>query len=876
MTISIPTATQTEFTTGIDDTIVVSPASVPAVVRDTEEAFTTALKTKLDGIEAGADVTDAANIAAAGAAMTANNLSDLGSADSALTNLGFGAAGKAIAADATAQDVLDYLSATSADVSYINTGAGAVSRTVQAWLRERPISVVDYGAVGDGGKNSANNTAFQAAIDVVLAAGGGSIYIPPGTYYFNEAGSELDPGAGNILFLGAGKHASILKFDEGTGTNQADPNAWSLFVNTTNSTKGLLGFEQLGLRGTWDTNKRNGGGTPFWLDYYSDVWIDSCHFEALSFVAMDFHFLGRFRATHNSYKDIARDVFRIRDTPNCIVLGNYGLRNGDDVVAIHTRDDISLWPTREGIVVAQNQFINSGVIKILGGRQIKVVDNWQDYPNVGGIQVGYDGTEGNLPIVGVQISGNTINNLVEVTSATPAATGNGIVVRQVPPRGVTSTNNTAPGRWDSTGDDFIYPWDHIDNDTSDATKAVAPMEGIEVSNNKLRRTCPTATNFSDYGFGSVLRLGVEYDPAITDADLRQSIGIYFIEGGLNSTHIHHNIVEHFVSSIAFGAPTSHHDYIDVVVDRNIFRDFTARGIYVVSGAYSTDIAIENNRIDGDIYRKASNSNNDGSYVANSTPNGVDVGAAKGVSIKQNQFSKVCNAINATSLDEQDIENNTLILSAPAALGFNTGNKGIGSVPNGGGRYRFKIVNSDPTDANHLQLGNNQLAESSATPSTGTYIVGTFVRDNGPSAADGRLGWLRVTTGSGHVLDTDWVEINPGTSGTYTPTLTSVANIDATALTWARYFRIRDTVTVIVSLSIDPTSGGSTTTTVGIDLPVASGFTVAADCGGIAQNNSTTQNATIAADTTNDRAQLSFPATNTANIGWIAMFTYEVK
>lgn len=45
---------------------------------------------KLDGIEAGADVTDAANVAAAGALMAANNLSDLNNAATARTSLGLG------------------------------------------------------------------------------------------------------------------------------------------------------------------------------------------------------------------------------------------------------------------------------------------------------------------------------------------------------------------------------------------------------------------------------------------------------------------------------------------------------------------------------------------------------------------------------------------------------------------------------------------------------------------------------------------------------------------------------------------------------------------------------------------------------------------
>ena len=53
-------------------------------------AFTDAEQSKLSGIEAGADVTDTANVAAAGGALTANNLSDLANAGTARTNLGLG------------------------------------------------------------------------------------------------------------------------------------------------------------------------------------------------------------------------------------------------------------------------------------------------------------------------------------------------------------------------------------------------------------------------------------------------------------------------------------------------------------------------------------------------------------------------------------------------------------------------------------------------------------------------------------------------------------------------------------------------------------------------------------------------------------------
>jgi hypothetical protein len=51
----------------------------------------------VDGIEANADVTDTANVTAAGAAMTANNLSDLDNAATARTNIDVDQAGTALA-----------------------------------------------------------------------------------------------------------------------------------------------------------------------------------------------------------------------------------------------------------------------------------------------------------------------------------------------------------------------------------------------------------------------------------------------------------------------------------------------------------------------------------------------------------------------------------------------------------------------------------------------------------------------------------------------------------------------------------------------------------------------------------------------------------
>ena len=68
---------------------------------------------------------------------------------------------------------------TSANVAYNQGGTGAVDTNVQAKLRET-VSVMDFGAVGDG--TTDDTAAIQAAINSVSSTGGGTVYLPSGTY----------------------------------------------------------------------------------------------------------------------------------------------------------------------------------------------------------------------------------------------------------------------------------------------------------------------------------------------------------------------------------------------------------------------------------------------------------------------------------------------------------------------------------------------------------------------------------------------------------------------------------------------------------------------------------------------------------------------
>jgi len=86
-------------------------------------------------------------------------------------------------------------------VIYDPAGSGAVATTAQTKLRET-VSVKDFGAVGDGVADDTSK--IQAAINAVNAAGGGSVFIPAGTYKVGRVNpiSNVDiygEGASSVL-----------------------------------------------------------------------------------------------------------------------------------------------------------------------------------------------------------------------------------------------------------------------------------------------------------------------------------------------------------------------------------------------------------------------------------------------------------------------------------------------------------------------------------------------------------------------------------------------------------------------------------------------------------------------------------------------------
>jgi hypothetical protein len=112
-------------------------------------------------------------------------------------------------------------------------------------------------------------------------------------------------------------------------------------------------------------------------------------------------------------------------------------------------------------------------------------------------------------------------------------------------------------------------------------------------------------------------------------------------------------------------------------------------------------------------------------------------------------------------------------------------------------------------------------------------------------------------------------------GTYTPTLTSINNIDTLTATACQYMRVGNVVTVSGRFSVDCTAAG-VATKFAVSLPISSNFGNDYDLGGVGAAETTTNTIiAIYADATNDRAECRFIPAITAAEFYSFTFTYRV-
>ena len=189
----------------------------------------------------------------------------------------------------------------SAIVGFSPGYTAAVSRSVQAKLRDYAVSVKDFGAAGDGVTN--DTPAFQEAIDAV---GRGTVYIPPGSYVLSTA-VTLRPLV-NVLGAGVGittlvqKGTVCLGEDTATYLKGIEVSGFTIDYQRASPAQTDKGLRIRACEGCWfhhlrfenfdtptagspandgqtaialEPENTTAGQTNTILNFFSDIWIDA-------------------------------------------------------------------------------------------------------------------------------------------------------------------------------------------------------------------------------------------------------------------------------------------------------------------------------------------------------------------------------------------------------------------------------------------------------------------------------------------------------------------------------------------------------------------------------------------------------------------------
>lgn len=161
----------------------------------------------------------------------------------------------------------------SSQIGFLQTGTGAVTRTVQSRLRET-VSVMDFGAVGDGVTNDL--AAFQAATNYAMTQTDGcTVYIPRGR--FKIVGSIIQDRSsitsrGVVNYIGSGRRSTTILHSGATTLFSATGPAAGVQQNTDLTIAGMT------LLGTSAT-----GEIAIGQSYCSDSHFADLHIEGFEY-----------------------------------------------------------------------------------------------------------------------------------------------------------------------------------------------------------------------------------------------------------------------------------------------------------------------------------------------------------------------------------------------------------------------------------------------------------------------------------------------------------------------------------------------------------------------------------------------------------------
>ena len=639
-------------------------------------------------------------------------------------------------------------SGASNNVQFLQAGTEAQVRSVQSKLRD-VVSVKDFGAIGDGVAD--DTQAFQRAFNYVNTLGGGVVEIPPGTYRKGDAAGSRWIMYPNTTLAGHGDQ-SVIFFDD-KDTVPRSGNDMLYVANGSN-----VNFENFKITGTAliytnETNQKQ----CLTGEYLDGLRLINLTIEKVRYMATAFGYCKNVVMSGNRLDYVVRDGLRVVQGENVVITGNTLKRVADDAIAVHSLDAASV--PGAATVITDNTLEACQGIKVLGAKNLVVRGNVirRTLRNPIIVDIPNTGIEGNTPQFAIDVSGNIITDTFGLTV-------NGCIIIA---QGIARSDG---GLASFPGINSVpYPYDYLNNiDTG--SPVVVGQWGIRCCDNIIARTLQDGVLYSSYGYGELFdRVTPNFfsDPTITSS-YYQIHGIV-IEAPATNVQIQGNNISGmgtgFSAVVLSIVGTSNvQDMASFTIQNNTFMDCPGAGVLCTSlgsGTGAKQLIIQNNTFDLDPYFRAASHNADNTFSTAFGVLGIQVSNTIGWMAGGNVFKNCGTTGLADAVLTESAPN--IVYADFAGAGNNASNKGVRDLPPA--VYNIIVpIDGDPTSSTFGQIANTVQMRSAAIPATGRYVAGHRVlKDAAVVAGSGGsqyvvTGWVRATTGSGHVLNTDWYEM----------------------------------------------------------------------------------------------------------------------
>jgi hypothetical protein len=665
------------------------------------------------------------------------------------------------------QQNIDFGSGAEDDGEFIATAFRKIQENFDELFAEATlggISVTDYGAVADATidpdthvvtPGTDNTAAFRRAIDAAHGLGHNTIFVPPSGhrkgYYFKLDGTSLDPGDHLTVFGLDSTSTNLIYETVTTGTSRYLFRSFDAQPDESVGTKGVLSFRGVTFKGMWSNIEEAGLGSPIFVRGYKGVHLDDVGFYDITEVGCHAENCAEFTAYNIHGERSVADVLFVRGSFRVIVDGFNFKGCDDDTISAHQHAAYTGSDIREGLIFNNINLEDCCGFKALGGREMKI-SNVISRRQTRTIAVTYDASEGNCQSFGLDFSNIQV---FDALSYPPGTQGTNIInISPAARLGGSSTSNIVPGEPASDGT-FPKPWDYRNVAPTTSGASVPAPYFVNINNVTIARTLPAVSNYSDWGYGEAFTRTGLIDPQIQEGDLRPGI-LMLIGGDLRQYRFNNITLNHAETGVFFNGIGS-----DLSQSASIISGFSVSDMSLypfifdsISGDF-IKVVIDGCSFDVDPLHTNSNRGSGGTWATNGFP--YVIRADSGIiPIFQNcAIANVCRISTATAI----YGNGNTLFCNPSALGFSTANKGIGNVPApDGDMWAYQIYDADPTSATYGNYTSTVVKSASAMPSSGWYPAGWSVRDTSPSTANHRAGWVRLTTGTGHTLNTDWLEL----------------------------------------------------------------------------------------------------------------------